>query len=633
MNKEGRIIDHGQFTERLLHGLSEGAKGPNGSVTTALLHDYLEGFRHHQPEGGRMARLIHRGGKHFTLIRDMAPPPKPQPVRTGDPARPEPKPNLKLNTTVPDHLDIASTVDQLNRKPFARILARRIWEINERRQRATTPKHEREGAYIVHLHGRWGEGKSTVLNFLKEELRPNDERTGWVVVEFNAWRTQSARPPWWTLVRAISEGALSQAPRKRWFGIKLAWHWWQRWAALIPVLTAVAMLAIVGIVVKNVDKGTDLVVAVVGGVITLAALGRNLFFGSTKAAESFMDQRKDSMGTVKRQYRKLISAIEQPVIVFVDDVDRCDKTYVVELLEGIQTLFRDAPVTFLIAADRKWICRSFEKHFEDFNDSVGEPTRPLGYLFLEKLFQLSVSLPPLSAAMQKEFAQALLRKGLDPKKAEEELEKAEKDAELKLDSMAPNTDTDALIDGTKDMVEKQAIQRVVAKRLASVENDLARSHELEEGYPELMERNPRAMKRLLNAYGMQQALNKLRNERMPTDQLIRWTIVELRWPRFAEYACEEPDVMDIVGTPLSSFAAFGPLIADVFNALHSGAPPYVKQLLSDPQMKSVVFAKDGTTRTLTAQVLRQLMGTVGPPQPGGGPGRLDIPPKGTTTSA
>jgi hypothetical protein len=47
----------------------------------------------------------------------------------------------------------------------------------------------------------------------------------------------------------------------------------------------------------------------------------------------------------------------------------------------------------VVAADRQWICASFEKEYEAFGKSIGEPGRPLGYLFLDKMFQVSVSVP------------------------------------------------------------------------------------------------------------------------------------------------------------------------------------------------------------------------------------------------
>ncbi|MFZ1688708.1 MAG: P-loop NTPase fold protein [Flavobacteriales bacterium] len=517
-------------------------------------------------------------------------------------------------------MDIDSTVDRLDRRPFAQILAKRIKEIHARRDQPDTPDSERRGAYIAHLHGQWGTGKSTVLNFLREELRPKDEASGWVVVDFNAWRTQSSRPPWWTLVREIHQQAGKQAPFKYQRGIW--WHWvvWHWAMAMGPWMIAAAVMLAVAYFLKGLGTATELIAGVIAGAITLVTLGRSLLFGSSKAAESFMDQRKDATRPVKDRYAKLIRAIGQPVIVFVDDVDRCDKAYVVELLEGIQTLFREAPVTFLIAADRKWICRSFEKHFEDFGTSVGDAARPLGYLFLEKLFQLSVSLPPLSLRLQQEFQAALLRQGGDPAEAEQVLMKAEEIAEGTVKTGLTQAQADELVDATTDLIQKQAVQRVLAKRLASVTMDAQRKHDLEP-FANLIESNPRAIKRFLNAYGMQQSLSRLENRRIPTEHLVRWTILELRWPLLAEHVCTSPKVIDQV--KLASAISKEKLAAETARArrlreateeerriILTDTPQYLQELLDDPHLVKVVGVSSNGGRVLTSEVVLNIVGAL-----------------------
>ncbi len=79
--------------------------------------------------------------------------------------------------------------DQLGRAAFARFLAERIKAVPDG-----------SGAYSMHVYGPWGSGKSTLLNFIREELNTTDE---WVVTEFNAWRNQHIRPPWWSLMESV----------------------------------------------------------------------------------------------------------------------------------------------------------------------------------------------------------------------------------------------------------------------------------------------------------------------------------------------------------------------------------------------------------------------------------------------
>ena len=54
-----------------------------------------------------------------------------------------------------------------------------------------------------------------------------------------------------------------------------------------------------------------------------------------------------------------------------------------------------------------------------------------------------------------------------------------------------------------------------------------------QNYSHLLESNPRAMKRLVNAFAIQNAINILSERDVPIDPLIRWTIIEMRWRELA----------------------------------------------------------------------------------------------------
>jgi hypothetical protein len=69
-------------------------------------------------------------------------------------------------------------------------------------------------------------------------------------------------------------------------------------------------------------------------------------------------------------------------------------------------------------------------------------------------------------------------------------------------------------------------------------------------YRDLLEENPRAMKRLLNAYGFRRGFDILSRRGFDDqDALLRWTILENRWPILADYLANrsggrnEPDII------------------------------------------------------------------------------------------
>lgn len=87
----------------------------------------------------------------------------------------------------------------------------------------------------------------------------------------------------------------------------------------------------------------------------------SLLVGSPRVATALLRSGGDPYRPIRRRYAKLVDRIARNVLVFIDDLDRCQAAYVVELLEGIQTIFDDAPVTHLVAADREWVSESFQE--------------------------------------------------------------------------------------------------------------------------------------------------------------------------------------------------------------------------------------------------------------------------------
>ena len=98
-------------------------------------------------------------------------------------------------------MDNAATIDRLGRRCVAQAFSQLLHEIN-RDQTLEFGKRLAQGrakaedfAFLANLHGRWGAGKSSVLNFLKEDLQDEKELKPWVVVELNAWQHQRLNVP------------------------------------------------------------------------------------------------------------------------------------------------------------------------------------------------------------------------------------------------------------------------------------------------------------------------------------------------------------------------------------------------------------------------------------------------------
>jgi hypothetical protein len=83
-----------------------------------------------------------------------------------------------------------------------------------------------------------------------------------------------------------------------------------------------------------------------------------------------------------------------------------------------------------------------------------------------------------------------------------------------------------------DVAEAVAAKAFRQMQAASVQKE--REHFLST-YAPLIEPNPRAMKRLLNAYGFRRGFDIQSRRRSDPDALVRWTVLENRWPILADY--------------------------------------------------------------------------------------------------
>jgi len=512
---------------------------------------------------------------------------------------------------VPSHSDRPTGVDQLGRDILAEVLATRLRKIREpwepvrlrdsirhtlkqmrlalRREPPADPPGPR-GSFILHLDGRWGSGKSSLLNFVERELAyPRDpHETRWVVVRFNAWEHQRIAPPWWWLMTAIHKQATQGLWRiNRPAALKLVlrnflWRLRDGWAAylFLPLAALIVWLVVktgfFGLQKHADDKdGLDVLLSALKSLTAIGAfaisiwgavqgINRWLLVGSAQGAATLLPRTRDPMKVLRRRHAQLVRAIRHPIVVFVDDLDRCKAEYVVELLEGVQTLFADEPVTYVIAADRHWVGESFAQVYSPYVVTATEPGRPLGYLFLEKTFQLVVPVPRLVEETRNAYWHGLIHEsanGLDSTagQAEPTEETEDHDAAAQRDFAVFGTQEEVLAElhdkPGKTPKEAHARLRAALLRLehAVVEKETVHTLQL---FAPLLEDNPRAMKRLVNAYGVERHIAVMRAVRdgkalgeNDFRRLALWTILKLRWPLLWEYVEEHPRVLKYIGGP------------------------------------------------------------------------------------
>jgi hypothetical protein len=249
---------------------------------------------------------------------------------------------------------------------------------------------------------------------------------------------------------------------------------------------------------------------------------------------------------IKQHFEELIKDLQTKhrkgkenyhIAVFIDDLDRCDGSFVVSLLEGIQTMFNEQKVFYLVAADKHWIAKSFENVYSEYTDTVKKGTK-LGYSFIEKNFQLSIRLPNPSVEQISRYWGHILKQesynqlsgtgnteGLK-RQLQETGQEAVLSGEANLEELAEQYNT-TIEDAQNIMLE------TVNETTEDIEHLLMEHHKL-------LGNNPRAVKRLANQYTVYRNLVLIEQNKVDPLKLFRWVILQNRWPVLVDKLEQDP---------------------------------------------------------------------------------------------
>jgi hypothetical protein len=497
-------------------------------------------------------------------------------------------------------IDIPATEDMLSRKALAKYLSKRLNYVYINQVKTG-------GAFFMQIDGEWGSGKSTLLKYIQEYLNkpetiedPKEQYKSWVITEFDAWANQRLDPPWWFIMKSVYKAIKSGFVKNRQYGMAfvlgLREHFWRLNTGSNYFLMAIATATVFFIAIKQDITNTKLFEE--NAFVKLLSLASfiwasfkfmqtSLVPGSAKAARNFLEQSaSDPMTILAAHFKKQVVYCGHPIAIFIDNLDRCNREYGIKLLEGLQTIFRDAPVVYVVAADHKWLGRMYESQYENYADAISKPGKSFGLIFLDKIFQLIVELPSISSVQKLSYWNYLLGGA----KNREELEEKRKAAREKLDKLGNNNAKMKLIkeesgnDIDNQILREEGIGSMsIGEEQRQIENKLV-------NFCDIVEPNPRAMKRIINDISTYRAISTLYKQGVKDEQLVMFTILKLQYPKLASWFWENPEKMD-----------------EVFAGKSSG-DPLTDQLLADPDnFKMIAYTtRHGATYRLDSEFIRRM---------------------------
>jgi hypothetical protein len=418
----------------------------------------------------------------------------------------------------------------------------------------------------------------------------------WVVVQFNAWEHERRNPPWWPLVEKVKGQCIQRlfSSQLSWIDVCKAclkslrragdivqrqdqkqaallqarWIWWKLKTDALPYVLAAAVGAICLSLLwaihgtsTSIDWPLKLFTAGLAAYAAFFSASRVAVFGSDTAAKFYESISQDPLQRITRLFAQIVEKANRPVCVLIDDLDRCRADYVVDLLEGIQTSFRRKNVAYIVAADRSWLKASFEARYGAvFASAVGDAGQPLGYLFLEKIFQVSTPVPGMGTTTRAAYWSQLLKPTVDRQQAAQPAAgtaggaypRSGEDAKKEFDNKVESKRADLRArhgDGlTRDVAEAHLRKNDTPEDRAAAILELNASPAAEKETKHLLEQftgilpdNPRVVKRMINAFAMRQAIGILERGAIPSGVLARWTILEQRYPALADLLIANPE--------------------------------------------------------------------------------------------
>ena len=242
-----------------------------------------------------------------------------------------------------------------------------------------------EGPCVLAVDAPWGAGKTTFLNMLARHLR-NQE---FPVVEFNAWETDFTSDPFLALseeltngVREYTVGPLSDEIEK----------------------VKSAAKDVVRLAVPSVIRLATAGILDISPLIEKEA-GQALASFAKKRLSEYLDART-SLQTFRASLGEFATRLAEskhnlPLIVVIDELDRCRPSYAVELLETAKHLFMVDGVVFVLAVNRSELAHSVRAIYGSDFDAPG---------YLRRFFDVDFRLP--NADRQRFLEETLERAGI-----------------------------------------------------------------------------------------------------------------------------------------------------------------------------------------------------------------------------
>jgi len=301
---------------------------------------------------------------------------------------------------------------------------------------------ECDNGFTMAILGDWGQGKSTVMGLLRAEL--NKKHAGkFEFAKYNAWEYEKADNVAAGIAQEVVAGLLDISKWKMPFlRARFAWREHRSsvylFALSLVIAISLSILMVISLplielvqsvssVFPNAKTLIELITTYWPWILPLLGL-RNIFKKTEHPLKVGLHTyfrlpdygkhlglvpvlKKDISALCKLQLNEIVILLKKvklrekkKLIVFVDDLDRCNVDHIVKVLDAIRLVMTIPNVIVVIGIDHRIAFKAIGKHYEELADS--NDTRGAGEIardYLGKIIQLPLRLRAVSHGELKDY--------------------------------------------------------------------------------------------------------------------------------------------------------------------------------------------------------------------------------------
>lgn len=240
---------------------------------------------------------------------------------------------------------------------------------------------------VIALNGAWGTGKTTFIRMWKQYL----ENLHFPVAYYNAWEDDISEEPLFSLLRQL-RNVTNKKSNKLGKVLKTG----AKILGRITIAGAKASMGKVSEIIINAGEGSANEIKKI-----IEEAGKGGLDAIQGAFEDSLKKDKDDIQSLMKEFRKDFQSYVEydkkeerdavPYVYFIDELDRCNPTFAVKVLERIKHLFEVPNVVFVMSVDKKQLALSINGFFgsEQFDSNE----------YLRRFIDIEYNMPHLTAPL------------------------------------------------------------------------------------------------------------------------------------------------------------------------------------------------------------------------------------------